>query len=168
MICCPAGTSLELRSRDVPAPDNKSLGYCCRNSLPTVINPLIHTIQPAKLCRLFADFNYVLQDFFTDTGDISCVSPAKQSEIISVYVSHKFNKKWWLNHNIRKHSNAVYLGILYNYSKRIQLTHCGLLTSYVINQLMTQCHGFSNSLSPVQYQVLTLSMLNYCQFDLYD
>ena len=37
---CPAGTSLELRCRDVPAPDNKSLGCCCRNSLPTVINPL--------------------------------------------------------------------------------------------------------------------------------
>ena len=39
VICCPAGTSLELRSRDVPAPDNKSLGCCCRNSLPTVVNP---------------------------------------------------------------------------------------------------------------------------------
>ena len=35
-----AGTSQELRSRDVPAPDNKSLGCCCRSSLPTVINPL--------------------------------------------------------------------------------------------------------------------------------
>ena len=32
--------ALLLRSRDVPAPDNKSLGCCCRNSLPTVINPL--------------------------------------------------------------------------------------------------------------------------------
>ena len=31
-----------LHSRDVPAPDNKSLGYCCRNSRPTVINPLIY------------------------------------------------------------------------------------------------------------------------------
>ena len=30
----------ELRSRDVPALDNKSLGCCCRNSRPTVINPL--------------------------------------------------------------------------------------------------------------------------------
>ena len=40
VICCPAGTSLELRSRDVPAPDNKSLECCYRNSLPTVINLL--------------------------------------------------------------------------------------------------------------------------------
>ena len=39
VICCPPGPSLELRSRDVPAPDNKSLGCCCRNSRPTVINP---------------------------------------------------------------------------------------------------------------------------------
>ena len=38
----------ELRSRDVPAPDNKSLGCCCRNSLPTVINPLSDTPLPCK------------------------------------------------------------------------------------------------------------------------
>ena len=44
VISCPAGTYLELRSRDVPAPDNKSLGYCCRNYLPTVINTLVRTV----------------------------------------------------------------------------------------------------------------------------
>ena len=30
-----------LHSRDVPATDNKSLGCCCHNSLPTMINSLI-------------------------------------------------------------------------------------------------------------------------------
>ena len=40
VICCPVGTSLELRSLDVPGPDNKSFECCCRNSRPTVINPL--------------------------------------------------------------------------------------------------------------------------------
>ena len=40
MISSPSWFVLELRSRDVPAPDNKSLGGCCRNSLPIVINPL--------------------------------------------------------------------------------------------------------------------------------
>ena len=39
-ICCLVGTSLELRSRNVPVPHNNSLGCCCRNPLPTVINPL--------------------------------------------------------------------------------------------------------------------------------
>ena len=29
----------ELRSRDVPAPDNESLRYCYRNSRPIVITP---------------------------------------------------------------------------------------------------------------------------------
>ena len=33
-------TNDELRFRDIPAPDNISLGCCCRNSLLTVINPL--------------------------------------------------------------------------------------------------------------------------------
>ena len=50
VICCPAGTSLELRSRDVPAPDNKSRGCCCRNSLLTVINP---------------DYNMTIQRYIT-------------------------------------------------------------------------------------------------------
>ena len=35
---------------DVPAPDNKSLGCCCRNSLPTVINPLNKYLHPVR-CR---------------------------------------------------------------------------------------------------------------------
>ena len=42
VICCGARTSLEQRSRDVPAPDNKSLRCkrcCCHNSRLTVINP---------------------------------------------------------------------------------------------------------------------------------
>ena len=40
------GVPSERSSRDVPAPDNKSLGCCCRthgNSRPTVINPLNNT-----------------------------------------------------------------------------------------------------------------------------
>ena len=41
MICYPAGAPLELRFWDVPAPDNKSLGCCCCNTLLTAINPLI-------------------------------------------------------------------------------------------------------------------------------
>ena len=53
MICCPAGTSLELQSQDVPAPDNKSLGCCRHNSLPPVINPLnltgMHVLSYALL-----------------------------------------------------------------------------------------------------------------------
>ena len=32
--------SLELRSRNIPLLDNKSLGYCCGNCRPTEINPL--------------------------------------------------------------------------------------------------------------------------------
>ena len=32
----------ELCSRDVPVPDNKSLGCCWCNSLPTMINPLMN------------------------------------------------------------------------------------------------------------------------------
>ena len=57
MIFCPARTSLELRSRDVPAPDNKSLRCCCRNSLSTVINPLKLTLNSlrksdAYMCQL--------------------------------------------------------------------------------------------------------------------
>ena len=53
VICCPAGTSLELRSQDVPAPDNKSLRCCRRNSHSTVINPLnltgMHVLSYALL-----------------------------------------------------------------------------------------------------------------------
>ena len=44
VICCLAGASIELRSRDVPAPHSKLLGVCL---LPTVINALI---QPLVLC----------------------------------------------------------------------------------------------------------------------
>ena len=48
-----AGTSLELRSRDVPAPDNKSRGWCCRNSLPTVINPDYNMTKQLCINRIF-------------------------------------------------------------------------------------------------------------------
>ena len=38
VICCQTGTSLKLRSR--PCAGQKSLGCCCRNCFPTVINHL--------------------------------------------------------------------------------------------------------------------------------
>ena len=48
-----AGTSLELRSRDVPAPDNKSHGCCCRNSRPTVINPDYNMTKQRYITRIY-------------------------------------------------------------------------------------------------------------------
>ena len=53
VICCPAGTSLELRSRDVLAPDNKSRGCCCRNSLPTVYNPNYNMTKQRCMKRIY-------------------------------------------------------------------------------------------------------------------
>ena len=41
------------RSRDVPAPDNKSLGCCCRNSLPTVINPDYNMTKQRYITRIY-------------------------------------------------------------------------------------------------------------------
>ena len=45
-----AGTS---RERDVPAPDNKSLGCCCRNSFPTVINPDYNMTKQRCMKRIY-------------------------------------------------------------------------------------------------------------------
>ena len=45
--------SLELRSRDVPAPDNKSLGCCCRNFLRTVINPDYNMTKQRYITRIY-------------------------------------------------------------------------------------------------------------------
>ena len=39
VICCPAPGRPESTARGTSPPDNKSLGCCCRNSWPTVINP---------------------------------------------------------------------------------------------------------------------------------
>ena len=39
VICCPAPGCPESAARGRSPPDNKSRGCCCRNSLPTVINP---------------------------------------------------------------------------------------------------------------------------------
>ena len=44
VICC---------SRDVPAPDNKSLGCCCRNSRPTVINPDYNMTKQRCITRIY-------------------------------------------------------------------------------------------------------------------
>ena len=48
-----AGTSRERSSRDVPAPDNKSLGCCCRNSRPTVINPDYNMTKQRCMKRIY-------------------------------------------------------------------------------------------------------------------
>ena len=48
-----AGTSRERSSRDVPAPDNKKLGCCCRNSLPTVINPDYNMTKQRCMKRIY-------------------------------------------------------------------------------------------------------------------
>ena len=55
VICCPAPGHPEsaVRSRDVPAPDNKSLGCCCRNSRPTVINPDYNMTKQRFMKRIF-------------------------------------------------------------------------------------------------------------------
>ena len=50
MICCLAGTILELRSQDIPAPDKISLRCCCSHSLPTMINPLTHWGWVTHIC----------------------------------------------------------------------------------------------------------------------
>ena len=43
----------ELRSRDVPAPDNKSRGCCCRDSRPTVINPDYNMTKQRCMKRIY-------------------------------------------------------------------------------------------------------------------
>ena len=45
-----ATTPLWFIVRWVPVPDNKSLGCCCRNSLPTVIYPLTHWGRVTHIC----------------------------------------------------------------------------------------------------------------------
>ena len=42
MICCPAPGRPSSCALGTFSPDNKSWGCCCRNSRPTVINPLTH------------------------------------------------------------------------------------------------------------------------------
>ena len=48
-----SGTGTSLRSRDVLAQDNKSLGCCCRNSLPTVINPDYNMTKQLCMKRIY-------------------------------------------------------------------------------------------------------------------
>ena len=48
-----AGTSRERSSRDVPAPDNKSRGCCCHNSLPIVINPDYNMTKQRYITRIY-------------------------------------------------------------------------------------------------------------------
>ena len=55
----------QLRSRDVPAPDNKSRGCCCRNSLPTVINPLSMPRGPYNNTLLWTLVNKKIQHRFS-------------------------------------------------------------------------------------------------------
>ena len=45
---CSVGTSLELRSRNVHAADNNSLGCCWHNTLPTLTDP--EYIMTKQLC----------------------------------------------------------------------------------------------------------------------
>ena len=40
-------------SRDVPAPDNKSLGWCCCNPRPTVIDPDYNMIKQRCIKRIY-------------------------------------------------------------------------------------------------------------------
>ena len=77
-----AGTSRELRSRDVPAPDNKSRGCCCRNSRPTVINPdykqrvLMHGHQGWNvrhgLCHIYMRYVYICELFIAFVSFVVC------------------------------------------------------------------------------------------------
>ena len=48
-----SGAGTFLCSLDVPAPDNKSFGCCCRNSLPTVINPNHNMTKQRYITRFY-------------------------------------------------------------------------------------------------------------------
>ena len=50
------------RPSSVLAPDNKSLGCCCRNSLPTVINPL--NTNPITFLSLIYIYKYNINIFY--------------------------------------------------------------------------------------------------------
>ena len=53
MICCPAPGRPESAARGTSLPDNKSLGCCCRNSLPTVINPNYNMTKQHCMKRIY-------------------------------------------------------------------------------------------------------------------
>ena len=67
-----AGTSRERSSRDVPAPDNKSLGCCCRNSLPTVINPDYNMTKQRYITRIYDKKTFKIT---TKSSDVAYLPP---------------------------------------------------------------------------------------------
>ena len=52
VICCPAPGRPESAARGTSPPDNKSRGCCCRNSLPTVINPDYNMTKQRYITRI--------------------------------------------------------------------------------------------------------------------
>ena len=53
VICCPSPGRPESAARGTSPPDNKSRGCCCRNSLPTVINPDYNMIKQRYITRIY-------------------------------------------------------------------------------------------------------------------
>ena len=53
-ICCPAPGRPESAARGMSPPDNKSRGYCCRNSRPTVINPDYNMTKQRYITCIYA------------------------------------------------------------------------------------------------------------------
>ena len=53
VICCPAPGRPESAARGTSPPDNKSRGCCCRNSLPTVINPDYNMTKQRCMKRIY-------------------------------------------------------------------------------------------------------------------
>ena len=53
VICCPAPGRPESAAGGTSPPDNKSLGCCCRNSRPTVINPDYNMTKQHWMKRIY-------------------------------------------------------------------------------------------------------------------
>ena len=79
---------------------NKSLGCCCGNSLPTIINPLITSWQfciITSLCRISLKWNVAMVKILLTSGFPS--QRAKNAEIISLSLCHlwlKLRLPWYV------------------------------------------------------------------------
>ena len=77
-----------LCSRDVPVPDNKSLGCCCCKSLPTMINPLIIALDD-DMFNLVQDIPFLIPPVFFPHS-----LNHLHTEWISQYINQSTNKSF--------------------------------------------------------------------------